>query len=98
VQQLEAATELVRRVATVLRVHDRDLGLEEAAQGEGHALGDAEARDHAHQDCVTVSTMTMAAAVAHRLSSDAGSSHFQAKSMSWSIRTRGSVPRIHTKM
>ena len=24
-------------------------------------------------------------------------SHFQAKPMSWSMRTRGSVPRIHTK-
>ena len=29
---------------------------------------------------------------------DAGSIHFHAKSISWSIRTRGSVPRIHTKM
>ena len=41
---------------------------------------------------------TMAAAVTNRLSSDAGSSHFQAKSMSWSMRTRGNVPRIHTKV
>ena len=32
------------------------------------------------------------------LSSDAGSSHFQAKSISWSIRTRGSVPRIQTNV
>ena len=40
----------------------------------------------------------MAAAVTNRLSSDAGSSHFQAKPISWSIRTRGSVPRIQTKV
>src|SRR3954463_14005342 len=33
----------------------------------------------------------------NRLSNDAGSSHFQAKPISWSMRTRGSVPRIHTK-
>ena len=37
-----------------------------------------------------------ASAVTNRFSSDAGSSHFQAKPISWSIRTRGSVPRIHT--
>ena len=37
-------------------------------------------------------------AVTNRLSSDAGSSHFQAKSISWSIRTRGSVPRIQTNV
>ena len=43
-------------------------------------------------------TMRIAAAVTNRLSSDAGSSHFQAKPISWSIRTRGSVPRIQTKM
>ena len=47
---------------------------------------------------LTVLTTTIAAAVTNRLSSDAGSSHFQAKSISWSIRTRGSVPRIQTKM
>ena len=41
-------------------------------------------------------TTTIAAAVTNRLRSDAGSSHFQAKPISWSIRTRGSVPRIHT--
>ena len=46
----------------------------------------------------TDSKTTMAAAVTNRLSSDAGSSHFQAKSISWSIRTRGSVPRIQTKV
>ena len=45
-----------------------------------------------------MSTTAIAAAVRNRLSSDAGSSHFQAKPISWSIRTRGSVPRIHTKM
>ena len=39
----------------------------------------------------------IAAAVTNRLSSDAGSSHFQANPISWSMRTRGSVPRIHTK-
>ena len=42
-------------------------------------------------------TTTIAAAVTNRLSSAAGSSHFQAKPISWSIRTRGSVPRIQTK-
>ena len=46
----------------------------------------------------TLLTTTMAAAVTNRLRSDAGSIHFQAKSISWSIRTRGSVPRIHTKV
>ena len=40
----------------------------------------------------------MAAAVTNRLNSDAGSSHFQAKPISWSMRTRGSVPRIQTKV
>ena len=44
------------------------------------------------------SAITTAAAVRNRLSRDAGSSHFQAKFISWSRRTRGSVPRIHTKM
>ena len=34
-------------------------------------------------------TTTMAAAVTNRLSSAAGSSHFQAKPISWSMRTRG---------
>ena len=37
-------------------------------------------------------------AVTNRLSSEAGSSHFQAKPISWSIRTRGRVPRIQTKV
>jgi hypothetical protein len=41
---------------------------------------------------------TSAAAVTNRLSSEAGRSHFQANPMSWSIRTRGSVPRIQTKV
>ena len=45
-----------------------------------------------------VLTTTIAAAVTNRLRSDAGSSHFQAKSISWSMRTRGSVPRIQTKV
>src|SRR5258705_5860171 len=34
----------------------------------------------------------------NRFSRDAGNSHFQAKSISWSMRTRGSVPRIHTNV
>ena len=49
VQQLQAAPELGRDVEPHLRVHDRDLGLEEAAQGQGHALHDAEAGDEAHR-------------------------------------------------
>ena len=40
--------------------------------------------------------MTIATAVTNRFNRAAGSSHFQAKSISWSMRTRGSVPRIHT--
>ena len=32
------------------------------------------------------------------LSSAISTSHFQAKPISWSMRTRGSVPRIQTKM
>ena len=34
----------------------------------------------------------------NRLSSATGSSHFHAKSINWSMRTRGSVARIHTKV
>ena len=41
-------------------------------------------------------TTTIATAVTKMLSNDAGSIHFQAKSISWSIRTRGNVPRIQT--
>ena len=98
VEQLETAAELGRRLDPHLGVHDRDLRLEEAAERERHALRDAEARHEAHQAGLTVRKTTIAAAVTNRLSRDAGSIHFQAKSMSWSIRTRGSVPRIHTKM
>jgi hypothetical protein len=36
--------------------------------------------------------------VTNRLRSDAGRSHFQAKPISWSMRARGSVARIQTKM
>ena len=97
VEELEAAAELVRDRGALFRVLDGDLGLEEAAQGERHPLGDAEARHEAHQG-LTVLMTTIAAAVRNRLRSDAGSIHFQAKSISWSIRTRGSVPRIQTKM
>ena len=39
----------------------------------------------------------MAPAVTKMLASDAGTSHFQAKPISWSMRTRGSVPRMSTK-
>ena len=96
VQQLEPAAELVRDVEAHLRVLDRHLGLEEATKGQGHALDDAKAGDERHR--LSSWTTTMAAAVTNRLSSDAGSSHFQAKSISWSMRTRGKVPRIQTKV
>src|SRR6185369_4011147 len=86
VQQLEPATELWRRVAAILRVLDRHLRLEETAQGQRHPLGDTEARDQAHEPFLAVSKTTMAAAVTNRFRSDAGSSHFQAKSINWSIR------------
>ena len=42
-------------------------------------------------------TTTIAVAVRNRLRSAAGRSHFQAKPIRWSIRTRGKVPRIQTK-
>ena len=64
-----------------------------------HALRDAETRDAGSSEPTpTAVKTTIAAAVTNRLSSDAGSSHFQAKPISWSIRTRGSVPRIQTKV
>src|SRR5262249_12610169 len=70
------------------------LRLEEAQERQAHALHDAEARHElAH---AAFPKNAIAAAVTNRLSNDAGSSHFQAKPMSWSIRTRGSVPRAHT--
>ena len=96
VQQLEAAAELVRDVETNLGIHDGDLRLEESPKGERHALDQAETRDKAHRPSPL--TTTIAPAVTNRLTSDAGSSHFQAKSISWSIRTRGRVPRIHTNV
>src|SRR5215470_9866006 len=39
-----------------------------------------------------------AAAVTKRLSSETGSSHFQANPISWSTRTRGNVARIQMKV
>src|SRR5664279_3529173 len=42
--------------------------------------------------------METATAVTKMFRSAAGRSHFQAKLISWSTRTRGSVPRIWTKM
>ena len=98
VEQLEAAPELVRDVEPHLGVHDGDLRLEEPAQRQGHALRDAEAGDEGHQAPRQTRKTTIAVAVMNRLRSEAGSSHFQAKSISWSIRTRGSVPRIHTNV
>src|SRR6185503_13970948 len=101
IQQLEAAAEARRDVRGHLRVHHRGLGLEEPAQRQGHALDQAEPRDqsveeaHARPSRIACAATT-ARAVTNRLSSDAGRSHFQAKPMSWSMRTRGSVPRIHT--
>ena len=63
-------------------------------------LSQAEARDaEAHRRGLTPDSRSrIAAAVTNRLSSAAGSSHFQAKPISWSTRTRGSVARIQTKM
>src|SRR5262249_53760726 len=101
VQQLEASAELGRDVRGHLRVRDRGLRLEEPPKGEGHALDQPEAGHDAGEEAHwpslgTESTTITARAVTNRLSSAGGSSHFQAKPMSWSIRTRGSVPRIHT--
>ena len=96
VQELEATTELVRDVEAHLGVHHGDLRLEEAPKREGHALHEAETGDEAHRPSSL--TTTIAPAVTNRLTSDTGNSHFQAKSISWSIRTRGSVPRIHTNV
>ena len=65
-----------------------------------HAAGDAPARDlgHVAHLLASESTMRIAPAVTKMLSSAISTSHFQAKPISWSMRTRGSVPRIHTKM
>jgi hypothetical protein len=52
IEQLEAAAELVRDVGLHLGVFDRRLRLEEAAQGERHALDDAEARGRDHEWCL----------------------------------------------
>src|SRR6185436_13790316 len=98
VQQLEAAAELGRDVGRLLGPANGRLGREEALEGEPHAAHEAHARDGAHAGPLRMSTTAMAAAVRNRLSSDAGSSHFQAKPISWSIRTRGSVPRSQTKV
>ena len=70
VEQLQPAAELVRRVAPVLRILDRDLGLEEAAEGQRHALRDAETRDEAHQDRPHRFDDDDGGAVTNRLSSD----------------------------
>src|SRR6185295_13928838 len=48
VQQLQASAELRRDHVPLLRVLDRHLRLEEAAQGQRHALHDAESRYEAH--------------------------------------------------
>src|SRR4051812_34592479 len=98
IEQLEPPAELGRLVAPFLGVHDRDFRVEETTQGQRHPLRDAETRNQRHQDALADSNTTIAAAVTNRLSSEAGSSHFQAKSISWSIRTRGSVPRIQTNV
>ena len=105
VEQLQAAAELGRDVVartsgymTVTlgsKKRRRVRAMPLAMPRPGMMIGSSSRR--APSGSMLLST-TMAAAVTNRLSSDAGSSHFQAKSMSWSMRTRGSVPRIHTKV
>ena len=62
VEELQAAAELDRDVRRHLGVLDRDRRLEEAAQGEGHALDEAEAGDEAHRPALSRSTITTATA------------------------------------
>ena len=56
----------------------------------GHAVGP-------HSRLELCSMTRIAPAVTKMLSSAAGTSHFQAKPISWSMRTRGRVPRMSTK-
>ena len=97
VEQQEAAAMARRDRVDLFRVLHGRLEAQHVAEGEGHALDDARGpgteahRAHLGDDAGSASAVTK------RLASEAGRSHFQAKPMSWSMRTRGSVPRIHTK-
>ena len=98
VEELEPAAELVRdRGALSSGYLIVTLGSKKRRRVSAMPLAMPRPGHEAHQG-LTVLTTTIAAAVRNRLRSDAGSIHFQAKSISWSIRTRGSVPRIQTKM
>ena len=100
VEELEPAAELggtSRRTSGYLIVA---FGSKNRRSVRRHALDDAEAGQALIAGVLSVIgwTTTIAAAVTNRFRSDAGSSHFQANPISWSIRTRGSVPRIQTKV
>ena len=96
VQQQEAAAMARRDRVDLLRVLHRGLEAQHVAEGQGHPLQDPQAGHEAHP--CTWAMIRMASAVTNRLASEAGRSHFQAKPISWSMRTRGRVARIHTKI
>ena len=98
VEQLQAAAELVRDVGRTSGYMTVTFGSKNRRRVRRHALDDAEAREEAHRGPHAARRRRSPPAVTNRLSSDAGSSHFQAKPISWSMRTRGSVPRIQTKV
>ena len=88
VQQLQASAELRRDLVPLLGVLDRHLRLEEAAQGQRHALHDAESGYEAHGR-LRYSMRMIAPAVTKMLMNASSINHFQAKFISWSMRTRG---------
>ena len=90
VEEEDEAAAMTRRDGVLgLGVLHGHLGSEELAEGEGDALDDPQSRDPVGPHAFSSVTMRMAAAVTKRLASAAGIIHFQAKPMSWSMRTRG---------
>ena len=73
----------------LLGVAHRQVGAEDLSHGEEHALDDGQARDPFGPHEKYSLTMMMAPAVMKMLSRAAGISHFQAKFIIWSMRTRG---------
>ncbi len=91
VEQDEPAAVPRRDVVDDLGILHRDLGSAAPGGRRTHALDDAQAGDAVRPHRLSSLTMMMAAAVTKMLSSAAGIIHFQAKPMSWSMRTRGNV-------
>ena len=89
VEQDEAAAVAWTDVIDDFGVAHRQAGLEDLPHGEGHALEDGQPGDPVRPHEKYSEMMTMAPAVTKMFTRAAGMSHFQAKPIIWSMRTRG---------